>query len=164
MAKGLTVTGEVVEIPGDMFRVVDEIQSRWPNLWVTYLNPDHCTSPGKVGPCLGDAPYQIWERTEQGPRHIMDVWKLDQSVIDRLHASDGSKYDILAEIDKHNAKVKKAEQDKKNEELAEGQDMSASALGHFAKGRIEFHYTNEHGEKRVIKDGYAGPDRSRKVM
>lgn len=157
MARGLTVTGEIVEVPEDLFRIRDEIESRWPNLWVTYLNPDTPTTAKRVGPCLGDAPFIIWERTQQGPRQVMSVWQLDQSVIDKLHLMNSANVDVLAEIDKHNDKLRRDMERENEEMLAEGRDMSASALSHFGKGKIEFKYTNDHGEKRVIRDGQNGP-------
>lgn len=164
MARGLTVTGEIVEVPEDLFRIRDEIEDRWPNLWVTYLNPDHATSSARLGPCLGDPPFQIWERTKTGPQLVFSVWKLDQSVIDRLHLMNGANVDVFAEVEKNNAALRRKAQQEAEESFAEGSDQARSALSHFAKGKIEFKYTNEHGEKRVIRHGQHGSDRSRSVL
>jgi len=162
MGKGLTVTGEIVEVPDDLFDIVGEITYRWPNLWVQYANPD---SPvNKRGICLGDAPYRIMERTPNGPVPVFSFWKLDHSVIDRLHMLNSANVDVLAEMDKANAKLKADMQTKAAEELAESADMAQSTLKHFGKGKIKFSYTNEHGEKRVIVDGLNGPDRKTKVL
>lgn len=157
MGKGLTVTGEVVEVPDDMFNIVREIGDRWPNLWVVYANPDSKTSSGKLGPCLGDAPFQVWERTKTGPQHVMDVWKLDQSVIAHLSMINGANVDVQAEMEKHNAKLRREHERQQEEDLAQGADEAATVLRHFGKGKLEFKYTNTHGEKRVIRDGQNGP-------
>lgn len=164
MALGMTVHGEFVEVPGDMFRIKDEIESRWPNLWVTYLNPDSSTSPQKIGIALGDAPYAIWERTREGPRLVMKVWKLDQSVIDKLHLVNGANGDVLDMIEKENARLRRQQDQEHEEVFGEGADLTKSILKRFGEGKINFSYTNEHGEKRVVTDGHNGRDRKTKVL
>jgi hypothetical protein len=164
MAKGLAPNGDIVEVPEDLFRIRDEIEARWPNLWVTYLNPDHPTSAKRVGLALGDAPFAIWERTSEGPRFVLSVWKLDQSVIDKLQLVNGANGDVLERIEKENAKLRKDLTREHEEVFAEGADMMKSMIRRFGEGKLQFSYTNEHGEKRVVKEGYNGRDRKTKVL
>jgi len=161
MGKGLTVQGELVEVPDGLFDIVGEIESRWPNLWVQYCNPDHATSSKRVGPALGDAPFRIMERTQGGPVVVMTAWKLDQAVIDRLHLLNSANVDVLAEIDKANAKLRKDMETEREESFSEAADTSKVVLKHFAAGKVTFNYTNDAGEKRIIREGYNGP---RKVV
>ena len=164
MGKGLTVDGQIVEVPDDMFDIVNEITSRWPNLWVQYANPEHPTAAGRLGPCLGDAPFRIMERTQEGPKVVFSVWQLDQSVIDRLHLMNAANIDVFDEVEKHNAKLKADLQNEAEESFGEGAELHESAIKHFADGKLKFKYKNEHGEKRVISEDYTGRDQSRTVL
>jgi hypothetical protein len=152
---GMTSDGELVEVPGDMFRIKDEIESRWPRLKVQYLDPD------RAG--IQDPPYRVVEMTREGPRQVLAVWELNQAVIDRLHLMNSANIDVLAELEKHNAKKKEAEKKAQDEHFAEGADMISSVVDHFGKGKLEFKYTNKEGQKRVIKDGVA-TDKEVKVL
>lgn len=144
MAQGLLHDGTVAEVPGDMFRVVEEIRFRWPNLRVLFLNPE------RAG--VLDAPYKIVEMTQNGPMFVMDVWELDQRVIERLHLANGANVDVDKLVQEHNAKVRAEEKRKAKEELEDSTDKLATAIKHFDKGKLEFKFVNEHGQKRVVNE------------
>lgn len=152
---GLLANGDLVEVPGDMFRIKREIEERWPRLRIQYLDPD------RAG--IADPPYRVVEMTANGPVQVMAVWELDQSVIDRLHLMNSANIDVLAEIEKANAKKKADEKKAEDEKFSEGADFIATAVEHFGRGKLEFKYTNEAGQKRVIKDGVA-TDKETKVL
>jgi hypothetical protein len=145
---------DFAEVEDDLFGVVKEIMRIWPNLRVQYLDPDRAL--------LSDAPYRIVEELKTGElKQVFSVWSLDSSVIDRLHAIDSHRgIDIEALVEAENAKVRKNQEAKAQEELAAGADIVASAVGHFRQGKLEFQYTNDHGDKRVIREDGA---RSKKV-
>lgn len=151
MPAGINRFGEVVEVPGDLFKIAEEVVERWPNLRIQYLDPDRAS--------VGDAPYRVVEYTQNGPVVVCDVWQLDQSLITKLMMSDASKFDIQKDIEKHNAKVKEAERKKVDEAFAEGADHIKSATEHLRKGKLEFRYTNQHGQKRIIRDEKDGGNR-----
>ena len=150
MVKAINPLGELVEVPSDLFKIKDEIEYRWTNLKVQYLDPDRA---GVVDP-----PFRIIEMTPTGPVQVLAVWELTPLVVDQLHMMNShAGIDVQAELDKHNAKVraeKTYEHDQVNSERAE---VSATALTHFGKGKIQFNYTNDTGEKRIIRDGIQGP-------
>jgi len=142
--------GELAEVDDDLFGIVSEIKRLWPNLTVQFLDPD------RAG--LSDPPYRIVEHTINGPVQVMALWSLDSTVLDKLHMSNSQRVDIEALVDKENAKVKAAEKAKAEEENSQGADIAASIMNHFNHGKLEFNYTNEHGEKRVVReDGFVGP-------
>jgi hypothetical protein len=149
MVKAINPLGELVEVPSDLFKIKDEIEYRWTNLKVQYLDPDRA---GVVDP-----PYRIIEMTPTGTVQVLAVWELNPLVVDQLHMMNShAGIDVQAELEKHNAKVKanKAyEHDQVNSERAE---ISASAISHFGKGKIQFNYTNDTGEKRIIQEGHSG--------
>ena len=141
--------GELAEVPDDLLGIVKEIYRLWPNLRVQYLDPD------RAG--LSDPPFRIVEMTQQGPVQVMAVWCLDQTVLDKLHMSNGQKFDIEALVDKENAKIKAAQEAKNQEELGAASDLLVSMQNQFNKGKMAFQYTNDVGEKRVVReDGTRG--------
>lgn len=157
MARGLLPDGTVAEVPGDMFGVVEEILYRWPNLRVQFLNPEVAG--------VGDAPYRIIERTPDGRElPVMNVWELDQRVIERLHLANGACVDIEKLVDEHNAKVQREEKRVAEDQLGESADKLATALEHFGKGKIEFKYTNDAGQKRVVREDGRRKDVTTKVL
>lgn len=142
--------GQLADVDDDLYGIVSEIKRLWPNLTVQYLDPD------RAG--LSDPPYRIVEHTQTGPVQVMAVWALDSTVLDRLHMSNSQRVDIEALVDKENARVKAQEKAKEAEDNAQGADLLASVMNHFNHGHVKFNYTNEHGEKRVVReDGRVGP-------
>ena len=157
MARGLLPDGTVAEVPGDMFGVVEEILYRWPNLRVQFLNPEVAG--------VGDAPYRIIERTADGRElPVMDVWELDQRVIENLHLANGANVDVNKLVEEHNARVKREEKRVAQEELEDSSDKLKTALEHFGKGKLEFKYTNDEGQKRVVREDGRRRDVTTKVL
>ena len=149
MAKAINPLGELVEVPSDLFKIKDEIEYRWTNLKVQYLDPDRA---GVVDP-----PYRIIEVTPTGPVQILAVWELNSLVVDQLHMMNShAGIDVQAELDKHNAKVRSSKAYEHDQVNGERADISASAVTHFGKGKLQFNYINDTGEKRVIQDGHNG--------
>jgi hypothetical protein len=85
-------------------------------------------------------------------------------VIDKLQLVNGANGDVLERIEKENAKLRKDLTREHEEVFAEGADMMKSMIRRFGEGKLQFSYTNEHGEKRVVKEGYNGRDRKTKVL
>ena len=156
MAYAKLENGELAEVPSDLFNIVKEIEFRWFNLRVQYANPD------RTG--INDPPFRIIEDTMDGPVQVLAVWELNQSVIDKLHMMNShSGIDIQAEMEKANAKAKADLAAKDEEAKGSAFDILQSSVTHFNKGKLQFNYTNEDGEKRIVKEGYNGPKET-KVM
>ena len=156
MARGIVpLTGEEVEVPGDMFRVVEEITSRWPRLRVQFVDPDRSE--------LNDPPYRVVELTPEGPVQVCAVWELNQTLIEKLHLMNAAGIDVEAAITAHNAKKREAEKKAEAEKNAEAADKTASVLKHFGKGKLEFHYTTDDGQKRVVSEA-GSRDKETKVL
>lgn len=141
--------GDLAEVDDDMFGIVKEIMRLWPNLRVQYGDPD------RLG--VGDPPYRIVELTPTGPVQVMGVWSLDASVLDKLHMANSQRFDIEALIDKENAKIKAEKEAKEAETDAAGADLLGSIVNHFNHGKMEYKYTDDQGEKRIVReDGTQG--------
>jgi hypothetical protein len=118
----VVIHGALVE--KDVLGVVQEIQRRWPNLRVQFLDPD-------AVPDLLDAPFQIVETDMTGrDRIVLAVWTLDNAVISHLEAIDSHQgYDLNAALDKANAKAKKAEQDQWSNLRGSATELVAGVVG-----------------------------------
>jgi hypothetical protein len=131
----------------DMLGVVGEIQYRWPNLRVQYLDPDSAKG-------LVDAPYQIVERTRDGrERVVLQVWAMDQTVLDKLHMMDQANVDVQKLYDDQVAKAKAERDAKKAEESGKAQDLLATGAKHLSSGKLRFTFRDEEsGDLRVVKN------------
>jgi hypothetical protein len=88
--------GRWVEIDDDTVHIVQEIQRLWPELRIRY-----CENPG-----IGEAPYQLVERTRDGrDEAVMSIWQLDSRLLDVIHEADTSKHDVQRILDEKNAKA-----------------------------------------------------------
>lgn len=132
----------------DMLGVVEEIQYRWPNLRVQFLNPDFAKD-------LVDAPYQIVERTQDGrERIVLQVWNMDRSVLDKLHMMDQANVDVQKLYDDQVAKAKAEKDAKKAEESGANQDLLATGMKHLNSGKLRFTFRDEEsGDLKVVKNG-----------
>jgi hypothetical protein len=89
-----------VYVERDVLGIVQRIMDRWPNLTVKYLDPDQASD-------ITDTPYRIVELSPDGfERVVFGCWTLDETVIQKLEASDTHSIDIMAAVDKANAKVR----------------------------------------------------------
>lgn len=124
---------EIVDIGGvtfesDLLGVIGEIQSRWPELRVQFIDP------AKAEP--GDAPWRIVEDCKDGfTRMVMSVWELDKRVIDRLFAADMHNPDFLKNLDDINAAVRKDQQRRFRDEMDEVKEI-VKFVAESPKGRV----------------------------
>jgi len=132
----------------DMLGVVEEIQYRWPNLRVQYLDPSRASG-------IVDAPYQIVERTQDGrERVVLQVWNMDRSVLDKLHMMDQANVDVQKLYDDQVAKAQAEKDAKKAEEAGVNQDLLATGMKHLSSGKLRFTFRDEEsGDLKVVKNG-----------
>jgi len=126
----------------DVFRIVEKIRAYDSNLDIAYLEP------GKGE--LADAPYIIFERCRDGKaRVVFSVWKLDDSVMDRVKAADTTIFDVEGAIDLANARARKAQKDKQAESFGEAKDVVKHIVAN-PKGTYSF--PNSAGEVVTLRD------------
>ena len=108
--------GLAYEVDDDVFRVVREIQDRFPTLKLMYLNEDTT-----VPISLRDAPYVIVDRDKTGNEYVvLRVWNLNRSVIDKLYQMQET---TVADFDKAQAVEAAARKALADEKRAEGKDV-----------------------------------------
>lgn len=105
----------------DVYGIVERVKEYDPNLTIQYCS-------GR--PSLTEAPYRLVELCPDGiTRVVMDIWDLDQRVLERLYAADTKRHDILARLDANNAAAREREQRRYREEvLGEAMDQTLHVL------------------------------------
>lgn len=122
----LDVGSEYVNVDGalvekDALGVAEALAAYDPNIYI------FCLDPNVAG--INDAPFIISELCPDGQfRRIFECWRLDKSVVDRVMQADTSKYDILTEMDKINAKAKLNNQKRYEEIMLENQEQAMAVL------------------------------------
>ena len=149
-AKGrLIEMGDGSLVESDVLRIVEKVREYDENLVVKFI-PPHAAS-------VTDAPYAIFERCRDGlERLVFSVWKLDDTILERLEAADTQRHNILVDMDGRNLKVKQAKQQRFKEELLGASDIMASML-RSPKGKYSFPVENSDGSRKVITVDDSGP-------
>jgi hypothetical protein len=135
----------------DVLRVVDKIRETYPHIRVKYCEPGTGT--------FDSAPYKIVEICRDGiERVVFDVWELNDLVLERLYASDTLKHDVLAQIDRNNALVRKNQL----RQFQESMDDAADIVKHVLQ-RQAGSYTFPRDDGAIVKvDG--DPTHKHKVI
>lgn len=110
-----------VLVEEDVLGIVSKIRARWPTLVVQFCDPNRAD--------FQDAPFRILEECPDGLRRpVMDVWQLDDRVIERLYAADTHKHNVLADLDAANLKATQQGHRRFREETAALSEMVAGIL------------------------------------
>lgn len=119
--KRLVDLGNGVIVERDVNNTVIKLREYDPNIVVQYCDPALAD--------LGDAPYRIMELCPDGMRRvIMEVWELDDRVLERIHELDKHRVDLLSELDKANFKAKDLQARRYKEEIASITEMAKAVL------------------------------------
>ena len=108
-----------VKVDHDVANVVNEVARLWPDLKIQYCpNPD-----------LADPPYRVVELCKDGEwRPVLNVWQLDNRLLDMLYECDSHRVDVLKALDLHNLGVKKAQQEVEDTWRNAAKDVMASVF------------------------------------
>ena len=92
--------GNFVEVDDDVAHVVKEISRLWPELKVQYVEK----------PAIDQAPYRIVETRNGLEMPVMNVWELDNRLLEQLYQADTHRHGvkILDRIDEHNNAIRMA--------------------------------------------------------
>lgn len=131
----------LVQVEDDVMRVVNEIRDRWPDLRVM------CLPPGAV-PGIDEAPYRI---VDEFGAVVMNVWQLDQAVINSLHMRDMPGKELEKLFEKEQANLAQQRRAKKEEAREERKDI-VSHVWKSPKGKYSFKEPTS-GKKIVVEDG-----------
>jgi hypothetical protein len=113
----------------DVLNIIEKIYYYDPNLKVQYL---------EQAASVGDAPWRLIERCNDGQwRTVFYIWNLDERVLDRLYAADTHRHNVLAQLDTHNASVKRDTQRRYEDKRLESIDITKHVVAS-PKGRYSF--------------------------
>lgn len=108
-------------IERDVLNVVEKIREYDSNLRVKYVDPARAE--------FGDAPYKVTEICRDGiERVVFSVWKLDETILDRLRAADTAVNNVLLSVDNTNLLAEKQENQRYKEQMGEAKDILISYL------------------------------------
>lgn len=119
----LVAIGNGALVESDVLGVVTEINRRWPNLRVQYLDPD--SSFGVV-----EAPYQIIETSEKDGREyvVKQVWELTTETIRELEAINTHNVDLDWVINEANRKARLRQDKEWKDSIADANEKAAAVL------------------------------------
>lgn len=104
--------GSLVE--HDVLNVVDKIREYDSSLRLKYAQVAN----------IGDPPYKLFEMCNDGvERLIMNIWELDERVIERIRAADNARGNVLLDIDLNNLNIENENHRRFREEMDEAKDM-----------------------------------------
>jgi hypothetical protein len=123
----------------DIAQKIDEYDEQ---LCILCVDPDSCT--------FSEAPFVLAEvvNTPQGPQvfKVFEFWELNDSVLQRLYASDTRKTNVLADIDKNNQRVRDESERRYREKIEAKKDVVASIV---ASMRSSYSYIDEDRDAKV---------------
>ena len=138
----INVDGMIVE--KDLYHLVQKIKEYDENLEVMYLDPSRSLRE------FSDAPWIIAERCRDGQlRTVFSVWKMDDSVLERIYQADNEKFHVLHNLDKHNDGIRREVARRYQEQRDEARDIVEHVL-RSPKGRYSFPSTT--GETVTLDD------------
>ena len=108
-----------MQVDHDVANVVNEVARLWPDLKIQY-----CMDPG-----ITDPPYRVVELCKDGEwRPVLNVWQLDNRLLDMLYECDSHRVDVLKALDLHNAGVRKAQKEAEDSWRNAAKDVMAAVF------------------------------------
>jgi hypothetical protein len=108
-----------MEVEHDVANVVNEVARLWPDLKIQIC----------VDPSFSDPPYRVVEMCKDGVwRPVLNVWQLDNRLLDLLHNCDSYKVDILSQLDTHNTQVRRAQEEAERTWREAAKDVMAAVF------------------------------------
>jgi hypothetical protein len=114
--------GGGVRVEHDVLNIVEKLREYDENLIVQMLDPARADA-------ITDAPFRIMELCPDGlARPVLDVWTLDETVLERIYAADNRKFDTLWMLDQNNNKARRYEEQEFEDKTAALSDMVQGVL------------------------------------
>ncbi len=111
---------EGYHVERDALHVAEKVHEYDPRLRVQFLEQ-------AVG--VGDPPFRVMELCNDGiERPLFYFWKLDDSVLERIHKADTTKWDIQERIEKTNRQAKERQSKYSRDVFDEVKDIVASVI------------------------------------
>lgn len=113
--------GQGMTVEQDVLNIVTKIRQYDPNLTVQYLDPDRAE--------ITDAPYMLMEECPDGLRRpVMEIWELDERVLEKIYAADTQRFDVLGDLDEANALASLNQKRRYKEQVAAVSEMVQGIL------------------------------------
>lgn len=110
-----------VYVDRDVLNISEKVQEYDEKLRIKYCEPS-LAEPG-------DPPWKLVEICRDGiERVVFDIWDLNDTVLERIHAADTAKGDILHLVDGTNHRVRQQSTQRYEEKMDEANDIITSML------------------------------------
>lgn len=139
----IVMNGALIE--KDVLGIAAEVNRRWPNLRVQYLDPN-------AGYGIPEAPYQIIETCKDGvDRPVFQVWELNGEVLTKLEAINTHQVDLDAVIERSNRQAKRAQERAAADERMDSHEKAAAVI----RSPKDTYKLNHDGKKITIRSNGA---------
>lgn len=130
--------GDGVFCEEDVYRIVERVREYDENLDIICLNPNHPDVD------LTDAPYVLVEKCKDGQfRPVANFWKLDESVMQVVEASDMQRQDLIAVINGKNVAARQERERRYQDEREQRKDIVQYIAGMKSKYTVTDPRTGE---------------------
>lgn len=147
MGEYMGLDGKFYDIEDHVASVVYELQERFPELKLQYLEPDPRTPIA-----LRDPPYVIVENCADGVERVVKrVWQLDSRLIDELYAMrDLTVAQLEAKFQQEQAKARAAQKAEADLEREKAKDIAEHV---FKSPKTSYTFKNDEGKLIKVTDG-----------
>lgn len=112
---------EGVYVERDVLNIAEKVYEYDSNLKIKACNPSLAD--------FDSAPYILVEKCKDGvERIVFNIWDLNETVLERLYASDTQKNNILVDLDGNNLIVREQQNQRFKEAIGESHDVLTSML------------------------------------
>lgn len=133
-----TADGSIIEAPASVVHVAMEIETRYPDLQLGYLNPNHPEAH------FADAPWVVYRKNDRAI--VLTAFECDNRILERLAITPEKALEIV----RLHEQAEKAERQRKAEELrAENRDVLLHA---FKNPKTTWTYEGRDGEVHTVSD------------
>ena len=143
-------TGDYIVIDGLIVErkasdIVQKIKEYDENLEVFFCDPDTAE--------FNDAPYVLCWRDQHGIlKKVFEFWEMDDRIIERIYLADQNRFDAFARMEKIEAQLKKAQEDRYRETREESNQLFLDVL---RSPKSSYSFENKEGD--LIRINERGP-------
>ncbi|MBA2350103.1 MAG: hypothetical protein H0V81_17650 [Solirubrobacterales bacterium] len=121
----------------DALRIAEALNEYDESLVVLCVDPDHVEG-------ISEEPFVVAEKCKDGIlRPVLRAWKLDESILTRIHLADGQRHNTLKILEGMEADTKKENDQRYQEKREESKDIVLHIAGMKSKYTVRDSQTDE---------------------
>lgn len=136
------IDGNIVE--RDALHIAEKIQDYDPDLMLICADPDDPRMGFATAPFL-----VIRQRTDGTYERVLEAWELDDRILERIWAADGTRNNQLDQLVKMERQQQRDKETAEKEVMGANHELFAAAL---ANPKSSFSFKNREGDLVTVKD------------